>query len=719
MDTGAVTMLAQPGDTAAVAGERPLLVLAGTYTLDPLLDALEFWIDFLRLDLRPWITPYAQMFQQLLDPGSALRRNRLGVNTLLFRWSDLTVPGSCEPNWDHLMARVTEVAAALQSFEHKVPCLVLVGPSGEHGGIFSRATDELRSLLAGTSNVHVQAGERSMVLYRVETIVDRVSERSAHVPYSSQALAVLATVIARWHVALTRAPLKMIAVDGDQTLWAGVVAEDGYTGIRVDPGHAALQNALLEQNEAGRLLCLLSKNQESDIRELFHCNEAMRLDWSRWTATRIDWSPKPCNLRDVCSKLELGLDSVLFLDDNPVECAAMRAECPQVMTIKVPADDVAMRDFVDHLWLFDRVVVTAEDMHRARMYQQQAARVALLESTPSLQEFLDSLELEVEISAAHTDDLERLAQLSQRTNQFNSSLVRCQAQDLRDIARAGHGFHYAVRARDRFGDYGIVGQLLGQVRGTAWEVDLFTLSCRALGRGIEHRMLAAAGQFALALGVQQVAIVFQRGERNRPAERFLESVFNEQVQSDRHRFSMSAELAAHLVFNPSAGKEQHPEPEPEPQRVRVDRVDQSSLAQRHEYISHALTSGATIEQAVASRVRQRPDLHTGFVAPAAVMEREIAAIWERVLRIGPIGVHDRFQDLGGKSIHLVRVHSLLHQQLNIPLEITTLFQHPTVASLAAHLSGGVSSSSTSTARQRGARMREAHARIVDRVRTSK
>lgn len=713
------TLLAHIGDTDTTTGDQPLLVLAGTYTLDPLLDALEFWIDFLDLDLRPLVAPYAQMFQQLLDSSSAFRRNRVGMNALLFRWSDLLGSGSSEPDWRDVMARVSEVANALRSFEHRVPCVVVVGPAIEHCDLFGRATDELRSLLAATSNVHVQAGERSMAVYRVGLVADAVSERSAHVPYTAQALVILATVIIRWYMALMRSPIKMIATDADNTLWSGVIGEDERAGIRVEPGHAALHKVLVEQNEAGCLLCLLSKNEASDIREVFRHDTMAGLDWSVWAAVRVDWSPKPSNLRDVCERLGLGLDSVLFLDDNPVECAAMRAECPQVMTVNVPADSATMCDFVDHLWLFDRAVVTAEDMSRARMYREQAARQAVQERAQSLKEFLDGLNLEIDIRAADSDDLARLAQLSQRTNQFNTSLVRCQVQDMRDITLSGQGFHYAVRARDRFGDYGIVGQMLGQVRGTACEVDLFTLSCRALGRGIEHRMIAAAGQFALSVGATQVVVPFRRGERNGPAERFLEAVFNDRAQSDRHRFSIGADTAASLVFDPSAGNDQHTDSEPGRQQARVDSSDRSRLAQRYECISRTLTSGSKIEQAVASRIRERPDLHTGFVAPALAMEREIATIWENVLRIGRVGVHDRFQDLGGKSIHLVRIHSLIHERLKIPIEITMLFQHPTVASLAAHLSRDPGNESARAALQRGTRMREARARAADRFKVSK
>lgn len=727
MDTNTLTSLTQSGGNALAAGERPPLVMAGSYTLDPLLDSLEFWIDRLRLNLQPTLTPYAQMFQQLLDPDSMLRRNRLGINVLLFRWTDLAAADSCVPGWEEVMARVSEVANALQAFEHQVPCLVLVGPASAHREMSVRATEHLCSLLAGTANVHVQAGEHSMARYRVQAVTDAVAERVAHVPYNTTALAVLATAIVRWYAALTRAPVKLIAVDGDHTLWAGAVAEEGSSGVRIDPGHVALQNALLEQNQNGRLLCLLSKNDDADVRDLFASNAAMRLPWSSWAATRVDWSPKPSNLREVCAQLGLGLDSVLFLDDNPVECAAMRAACPQVTSIQVPTDDAAMQDFVDHLWLFDQTATTAEDLNRARMYQDQAARFALRKSAPSLKEFLDGLELDVEIAPARPDDLERLAQLCQRTNQFNTSLVRYQAHELRDFARGAGGFHYAVRARDRFGDYGIVGQLLGQVCGDALELNLVTLSCRALGRGIEHRMLAAAGTFALDAGATQVVVRFQRGDRNGPAERFLQGIFNDRADADCHRFGMAADEAAKVMFDPSTGTERLSEPGVELPADTTYRVSaegaalaapalaEPAFSEYYQTIADTLTCGANVERAVASRVRPRPDLHTGFVTPSAPMEREIATIWEKVLRTGPVGAHDHFQDLGGKSIHLVQVHSLLHQQLKISLEIATLFQHPTVASLAAHVSGAASLSATGNdARQRGNRMREARARATNR-----
>jgi FkbH-like protein len=497
-------------------------------------------------------------------------------------------------------------------------------------------------------------------------------------------------------------------------LWSGVVAEDGIDGVRIDEPHAALQRVLVEQNDSGRLVCLLSKNEVSDVRGLFENHPEMPLRWSNLVAYRVDWNPKPDSLRSVMSELELGLDSVVFLDDNPVECAEMRACCPAVTTVRVPTDPVQLASFADHLWLLDQPKVTAEDRNRTKMYRENASRAELRRGTDSLQSFLDGLELVVEIAPVSPAEVPRIAQLSQRTNQFNTSLIRCDEAGVRQGLTTGGVFHRFVRARDRFGDYGIVGQVRARTQGSCLEVDLFMLSCRALGRGIEHQMLAAAGEHAISQGLDEVAVLFRRGDRNAPAKRFLEGVFKIQAQSDEQWFGLSARLAADLVFDTSVTGAESDVPEQAEQRRAQASAERPDVGARYEHIAHMLTSGAQIERAMASRGRPRPDLASGFVAPAAGPEREIASIWQEVLRIKSVGIHDRFQDLGGKSIHLVQVHRLLLDRLKMEVDITTLFQHATVSLLAAHLSARSHGNVTAAAQVRGSKMREARARAADR-----
>lgn len=702
-----------------MTGERGALVLAGTWTLEPLLPTLEFWGQLLGLGTDVRIAPYAQLFQQLADPGSLLRRNRNGANVLCLRWEDLLPHGAAAPGDDaetRLATRVDETVAALRGFDHVVPCLVLAGPSRGTGDVLAEATAQLRSRLASTPNVSVLDGAEAMTRYRVQQVHDAASDRFGHVPYAPEALAALGTTIVRWHAAHARKPVKVFAVDGDHTLWGGVVGEQGVDGLRIEDGHARLQQVLRAQRDDGRLLCLLSKNEEADVRDVFARHPGMALRWEDLAAHRVDWNAKPGNLQAAMAGLGLGLDSAVFLDDNPVECAQMRAACPAVLTVQVPAEADALADFVDHLWLFDSAAVTDEDRKRADRYRDDASRAELRRGAGSLQDFLDGLELVVEIAAPAPADIPRLAQLTQRTNQFNASLLRLQDHDV--LATGDGAFQRSVRARDRFGDYGLVGQVRALPRGDALDVDLFMLSCRALGRGIEHRMLAAAGAHAQSLGLREIVVRFVPGERNTPVRRFLESTFGTTAEAWGHVFRMPAASAAGIVFTADAMPAGDTEAEagtgaPSPASVPAQ-AGERGMGSVYERIARELRTGAAIERAIAAHSQPRPELATGFIEPAPGLERDIAAIWRQALRVDAVGAQDPFRELGGKSIHLVQVHRLLLERLGIEVDITTLFQHPTVASLAAHLSSatGAATAALDAAQQRGQRMREAQARAA-------
>jgi FkbH-like protein len=689
---------------------RRRIALCGTWTLDPLQPVLAFWAELLRIDAGVSLAPYAQLFQQLHDPASALRRNASGANVVCLRWTDLLPPEAARGGDPSALraARVDELAAALSGFTHAAPCLVLCGPEADAAA--ASATAALAAKLAGVPGIEVVDGAAVMARYGVAAPLDEASDRFGHVPYTAEAIAALGTAIARWHAAHARPPVKLFAVDGDHTLWSGVVGEAGVAALEVTAGHVALQQALRRQSAGGRLLCLLSKNEAGDARAVFDTRADMHLTWDDFVAHRADWNAKPDNLREVAAALELGLDSMVFLDDNPVECAQMRAQSPATLTVRVPADAARLAAFVEHLWLFDQHGLTEEDRRRAGMYRENAARAESRRDAGSLQAFLDGLALEVSIEAPAAGDVARLAQLTQRTNQFNASLLRLQEAEL--ASGLPDAFHRAVRARDRFGDYGLVGQLRAAPDDDALVADLFMLSCRALGRGIEHRMLAALGEHALALGLETVAVRFRAGERNTPVRRFLEAAFDARVDGDETLFRMPAAQAARTAFN----AEQMPDGGSEDADAAVpSAAPATDLGAVYEHIAHALTTGRAIADAIAAQRQPRPDLGTGYTAPAAGMEREIAGIWQQALRLEAVGAHDPFHALGGKSIHLVQVHRLLLERLGVDVDITTLFQHPTVASLAAHLAPGAGAArSLDAAQQRGQRMREAQARAAAR-----
>ena len=176
-------------------------------------------------------------------------------------------------------------------------------------------------------------------------------------------------------------PYKVIVLDCDNTLWKGVVGEEGVAGIAIPPAWRQLQQFMVELSGKGFLLCLCSKNAESDVLDVFEQRRDMILKRDHLVSWRINWQPKSENIRSLAQELNLGLDSFIFLDDNPVECAEVRAGCPEVLTLRLPIEG-DMVGFLERVWAFDRLNVTSEDQQRTAMYKQEIERGRFQKQAP-------------------------------------------------------------------------------------------------------------------------------------------------------------------------------------------------------------------------------------------------------------------------------------------------------------------------------------------------
>ena len=194
------------------------------------------------------------------------------------------------------------------------------------------------------------------------------------------------------------------------------------------------------------------------------------------------------------------MDSFIFIDDNPVDCADVKINCPGVLTLQLPQNPESFSTFVNHIWAFDRTGLTEEDQSRTRMYRENAERQQFREHSFSLKNFIDGLQLRVEITNAAENDLGRVSQLTFRTNQFNFTTIRRSESEIRNFLLREGAHCLAVRVTDRFGDYGMVGVVLYEKTADQYKVDTFLLSCRVLGRGVEHAVLSTLGKKALKEG---------------------------------------------------------------------------------------------------------------------------------------------------------------------------------------------------------------------------
>ncbi|MDB6066126.1 MAG: hypothetical protein JWR26_2334 [Pedosphaera sp.] len=227
--------------------------------------------------------------------------------------------------------------------------------------------------------------------------------------------------------------------------------------------------------------------------------------------------PKTKNLRSLAEELNLGLDSFIFLDDHPMECAEVEANCPRVLALQMPENLAEWDRFLQHVWAFDHLKVTTEDRRRTAMYQQDRLRRQFQSEVGSLADFLARLNLEVIIEPARPEHLSRVAELTQRTNQFNCAAQHCTEEEILKLYGEQGRTMLVLTVSDRFGDYGLVGVMIYGVDAEALAVETFLLSCRVLGKGVEHQMLARLGQIAERHGAARVDVLFRPTGRNQPA----------------------------------------------------------------------------------------------------------------------------------------------------------------------------------------------------------
>jgi FkbH-like protein len=350
---------------------------------------------------------------------------------------------------------------------------------------------------------------------------------ASRLPISMDSFRPYARGLVRSFSTLFRAPRKVLCTDLDNTLWGGVLGEDGPDGIATGsafPGNCYLeyQKYLKQLSARGILLAIVSKNNESDVREAFQARAAdLALTMDDFVAHKISWNEKSTSIRELAQELSLGLDSFVFIDDNPVECEAIRQQLPEVAVIAAPVTEPwKMVDAIASQSFFDAAVVTDDDVNRVHEYKAQARRAELATSVGSRDEFLASLGIVCTFQSALSAPLARAVQLLAKTNQFNLTTRRRSASEIEEFASATGGQAVVIRVRDRFGDAGVVGLALARTVEDACHIDSLLLSCRVIGRGIETALLAHIGEVARRHGASRLVGEFIPTKKNAPCADF-------------------------------------------------------------------------------------------------------------------------------------------------------------------------------------------------------
>ena len=688
-------------EPAPAAGRLRRITVAATFTAEPLEDGLRFWLDGRGEETRLQFAPFNQVLQQLLDPGSELLRNRSDLNLLLLRLEDWAGPStvdrekidaSLDLNADHFIDGLQRLTLAAPQARH----LVLFCPESPEAKGNPPLSEALaaaeRRLIRRLDVPRLRAAQavnsRELVArYPAVTVDNPLGDELGGVPYTEDYFALLATeVIRRWD-SLTRAPLKVLALDADNTLWQGVLGEEGNDGIILTAGHRRLQEVAKAAQAGGILLTLVSKNNLEDLKEAFARRPDFPLRWDDFVAVEAGWQPKSESLRALAKGLNLGLDSFVFLDDSSLECAEVRAALPPVLILQVPAEPEAVATFANHLWPLDGFAASAEDRKRSELYRVEARRDQTRRSSGGLRDFIQQLQLEITLVAIGEENIERAAQLTQRTNQFNVSTVRRSAAELRALLGDGRHRGFLIEVKDRFGEYGITGLVSYRDEAKSRMVETLLLSCRVLGRGVEHELLRRLAREAQAVGVETIRIAFVRSGKNVPAEQFLRAGPGREESGERGVTWFVLEVAAagqvEVTDHTVAVGDEAESPE---KAVMTAATPGARVAGSHFYQSVAteLASAPKLIAAVeAAKKRGRRHAGLPYEAPHEGSERLIAEIWAAVLGVERVGRNDDFFGLGGHSLKAVMMLSRVNRALGSTLLLEAVFAAPLLADFAA------------------------------------
>ena len=527
------------------------VAVAGSYTLTQFASLLRLPALRAGVALDVYEGGFGQYRQELLDPASGLWTFNPDFVILAVQERDLSLPEESDTpgqaveaeveRWTTLWTHVASRARA-RVVQHNF----VVSPDPPMGHLAARRTG---SRYAMTQAVNLRLGEAAgddVLLVDCDRLASLYGKHRWFDPrywhLARQAVAIGALpLLARHTAAVLSGDLglarKCLVLDLDNTLWGGLIGEDGLAGIRLGgsaegEAYVAFQEQILALKQKGVVLAVCSKNNPAEAREPFERHPEMRLRLDDISAFVAGWNSKAEGLRIVADQLNLGLESLVFVDDNPAERQLVRQTLPAVDVVVLPADPAGYARALSEYLFFETSTVTADDRHRARQYQARAEAKALESAATSLDEFYRGLRMQAEMTPFRDVDGPRIAQLVAKTNQFNVTTRRHSAGQLAEFGRDPRCVHLAVRLRDRFADHGLVGVLIAFVDGTTAEIDTWLMSCRVIGRTVEVEMFDWLRRAALSKGATTIRGTYIPTPRNGLVAGLFERLGFERMESD-------------------------------------------------------------------------------------------------------------------------------------------------------------------------------------------
>ena len=527
-------LLTGAGPTAS--GLKPLRVaLLSSFSIEFVHDALIAFGFANGLQIDIYQPGFGQIRQEILDPASGLYAFSADVAILAVEGEDwlpeiyndfLDANDGQGSGPDAALQRFgQDMAALLQAFRAASSCPVLLHnlaaprvrragiadarlPSGQAQRV-AKANAALFEVAAKVVDTHLVDYAGLVARYGLNNWYDARMRLYAKAPIAGGMLGHLAQEYMRYFRAFRGLTRKCLVVDLDNTLWGGVVGEDGVDGIALGtdyPGNAFVefQRAVLDLHRRGVILAIASKNNAADVDEVFATHRSMLLRKEHFAELQIHWELKSESLRRIAQRLNIGLEHMVFADDNPAECALVRRELPMVTVIELPRRPEMYVDALCAEGLFDVPSLSDEDRRRGQLYQQRAQAESMRSSSGNIEDYYRDLAMELQIAPVDASSITRAAQLTQKTNQYNLTTTRYSEAEMSARLVDPDWVVSVITVEDRFGNHGIVGVVMARVLDGALHIDNFLLSCRVIGRTVETAMLAYLCDVARERGLKRL-----------------------------------------------------------------------------------------------------------------------------------------------------------------------------------------------------------------------
>ena len=545
------------------------IAILSSFTLNGLSEILHVKCSELGIGYRSFVAGYNQYAQELINSKSEYYKFSPDVTFLIIDIRNLLgenffFPYNMSDNERKSLVseKINHLENMIMNFEKNLNSKLIIAnfniPSYSPNGVletkfdfgFHEMIEELNKSLRDISKNH-----NSVYVYNFNQFISKYGEknifdyRQFHVGDIQIALNFLPQFgydLMSYIKPITGTNRKCIVLDLDNTLWGGIIGEDGFDGIEL--GHSPngkafvdFQKELLSLWNQGIILAINSKNNFDDAMNVIKEHPNMILREKNFASIKINWNDKAENLKQIANEINIGLNSIVFFDDDKLNQERIKHEFPEVLTVELSSDPSYFSAILKDLNDFNVLQRTEDDVKRGEMYAQQRERKEFQKSISNLDDFLEQLDIQVKMKKTSEFLIPRISQLTLKTNQFNLTTKRYQEEEIRNFANNDKFIVGCAQVLDKFGDNGITGVYIINKEDKVWNIDTFLLSCRIMGRGVENGILSQILIDAKNNGIEEIRANFIPTKKNKPAENFL-SDFGFEKNDDYWIYKLNNEI---------------------------------------------------------------------------------------------------------------------------------------------------------------------------------